>query len=183
MATRSQIIEADPGPLDGPLDDGPLQIPTPTILDQIAGAVAAYPATDVRLDIIDVTFPGDALNTNEQGGFVVKVTNNGPLTMKDVLVKVVAKNGAQVKNGSALAVFDSEAISANIIETIAGSGGSDDTDARFVFKAPAGTKSEGTVLLEATVHSWNATWDYTLNRESGASDSPVATFASSVVAL
>jgi hypothetical protein len=37
------------------------------------------------------------------------------------------------------------------------------------------------VLVEVTVDSWNATWDFTLNKHSEASATPVATFASEVV--
>ena len=73
-----------------------------------------------------------------------------------------------------------EAISSNIIETIAGHGGFDDSSALFIFEAPNGIKPDGTVLVEVTVESWNALWDHTLNSHSRASATPKVTFASAV---
>jgi hypothetical protein len=179
MATATPTIEVDPGgPLEGP--GGPFDLPTPTIIDEIANAVAAYPDTDVKLEIVDLTFPGNALNLDEDGSFNVKVTNLGALTMKNVTLKAVATNGAEVKSQAAASQFSTEAISASTIGTIAGGGGSNDS-IKFFFEAPNQPKPEGTVLVEVTIDSWDATWDYALNKRSGASASPVATFSSEVV--
>jgi uncharacterized repeat protein (TIGR01451 family) len=183
VATRAPIstpiLDDQGGPLDGPLD-GPFELPTPTILDEIADAVEAYPSTDVRLEIIDLDFPNDALNTGERGSFSVKVTNNGTLTMKNVRLKAVADSGTEVR-ATEDEDFAPDALAENTIGTIAGGGGSNSTT-RFFFEAPNGTKPEGTVLVEVTIDSWDATWDFTLNKRSEASSDPVATFASAVVA-
>ncbi len=142
--------------------------------------MAAYPANYVRLEIVDISLDGDIVNTGEEGSFRVKVTNNGPLTMKDVRLKAVARSGAEVKSGSAGAPFEQETLSSNIIETIAGEGGSDDNSALFIFEAPNVAKPDGTPLVDVTVAEWNAAWDYILNRRSGASTTPMVTFESSV---
>ena len=153
----------------------------PTILDEIASAVQAYPATDVELELIDLDLDGADVNVREEFRFHVRVTNRGPLTMKDVRLKAVARNGAEVKSGGALEQFGPEAVSANPIETIGGHGGSDEGSAIFIVEAPNRTKPDGTVLVEVTVDSWDAEWTHTLTTHSNASATPMLTFASSVV--
>jgi hypothetical protein len=179
--TPTPIIDADPGPLDGRLDDI-LDVPQQTtILEEIAQAVVDYPSTDVELVITSTSKDGDAVNTDEEVSMTVKVTNRGPLTMKDVLLKAVAKNGARVKSGGAGAQFGPDAIQANNIELIAGHGGFDDTSARFVVEAPSDDSNDVLVdLVDITVHSWNALWDHTLNSHSRPSDTPTLTFAAVV---
>jgi hypothetical protein len=178
MATGRAIIDANPVDIDAPTTTLPGA--TKPILEQIADAVVAYPSTDVELEIVDISLDGETVNTRETGSFRVKVTNRGPLTMKDVRLKAIARNGAEVKSGGAAEQFGPEALSANTIETIAGHGGFDDSSALFIFEAPNATKPDGTVLVEVTVESWNALWDHTLNSHSRASTTPKVTFASAV---
>jgi hypothetical protein len=182
VATSPPIIDADP--IESPVDTNPnvpgLQVPARTILDDIADAMVGYPANYVTLEIVDLTLDGDIVNTGEEGSLRVKVTNNGPLTMKDVRLKAVAKSGTEVKSGGALEQFRTEALSANTIETIGGHGGSDDNSALFIFEAPNVAKPDGTTLLEVTVEEWNALWDHTLNSHSRPSVTPKVTFKSSV---
>ena len=104
MATKTAAREVDPNPgdLDDIIDNIPGQtIPFParTVLDDITDAVDAYPTTYVTLTIVDIDKDGDYVNTGEEVRFHVKVTNNGPMTMKDVRLKAVAKNGTEVKSG------------------------------------------------------------------------------------
>jgi Domain of unknown function DUF11 len=162
----------------------PLPVPPlhpPTVLDLIASAVVAYPATDVELELVDLDTDGPDVNVGEQVSFRVKVTNRGPLTMKDVRLKAVAKNGAEVKSGGAAEQFGPEAVSANLIESIDGHGGSEDSSALFIIEAPNRSKPDDTVLVEVTVDSWIASFDHTLVSHSRASDTPMVTFASTVL--
>jgi hypothetical protein len=178
MATGRAIIDSNPIDIDAPTTTLPGA--TKSILEQIADAVVAYPSAEVELEIVDISLDGEEVNTGETGSFRVKVTNRGPLTMKDVRLKAVAKSGARVKSGGAAEQFRDSALSANAIETLAGHGGFDDSSAIFIFEAPNGTKPEGTALVEVTVEEWNALWDHTLNSHSRASTSPKVTFASAV---
>jgi hypothetical protein len=169
--------------IDPQIDLDPAPVPPfrpPTILDEIASAVQAYPVTDVELELIDLDLDGQDLNVRELFSFHVRVTNRGPLTMKDVRLKAVAKNGAEVKSGGAAEQFGTEAVSANLIETIA-AGDSDEGTAIFIVEAPNRAKPDGTVLVDVTLHSWNAVWDDLLNTRSDASNTPKLTFASRVV--
>jgi uncharacterized repeat protein (TIGR01451 family) len=182
VATSTPIIDADP--IDSPIDIEPnipgAQLPARTVLDDIADALVGYPANYVTLEIVDLALDGDIVNTGEEGSFRVKVTNNGPLTMKDVRLKAVGKRGTEVKSGSAGQQFADFVLSSNTIETLAGHGGFDDNSAFFIFEAPNGTRPEGTTLVEVTVEEWNALWDHTLNSHSRPSASPKVTFQSSV---
>ena len=107
MATKTAAREVDPienpGDFDtspGPIGNGPIfDAPVRTVLDDIKDAVEAYPTTYVKLEIVDIEKDGDIVNTGEEVRFHVKVTNDGPMTMKDVRLKAVAKNGTEVKSG------------------------------------------------------------------------------------
>ena len=185
MANKTAAREVDPNPgdLDDVIDNIPGQtIPFParTVLDDITDAVNAYPTTYVTLTIVDIEKDGDFVSTGEEVGFHVKVTNNGPMTMKDVRLKAVAKNGTEVKSFGVLEDFGEEALSSNTIETLNGHGGSDETSAQFILEAPNRIKPDGTVLVEVTVEEYNLLWDHILIGHSDPTTSPKVTFASSV---
>lgn len=150
--------------------------------DDMAKAVEDYPVTDVVLEIIEVSIPGDALNEGEQGTFRVKVTNNGPLNLTGVTVRVRAQNGATVANNGAISPFVSEFVTQEL-PTITAHGGSQTTvGGALKFKAPAGSQDSKT-LIKATLEDWNANFDRILNGHSRAlPDTPKGTFATAVVA-
>lgn len=79
--------------------------------DTMADELAAYPMTDVKLEIVDVITPGSVLNVGEEPSFYVRVTNTGPLRLTGVTVRVRGQNGATVKHGGALAQFASDFVS------------------------------------------------------------------------
>jgi hypothetical protein len=167
VATAPPVIDTNPTDT-GPIDTIP-NLPVRTVLDEIADAVADYVSHYVNVTFdVDPDF-GDALSTNEEADFTLRIFNNGPLTMKDVKLRVVAKNGAKVKGAGAADVFDGEAF-ANTIVTVGGH--ESKTTESLHLKAPPGIKPAGTELVEAYVDDWNALWTYTLNQESGASDDP-----------
>lgn len=153
-------------PIEGPIDGIP-NLPVHTILDDIADAVEDYLSTYVDVSFVEVSpDSGTSINTNEEVDFKLQIFNRGPLTMKDVTLRIVGKSGATVKGAGAAEVFRSEAF-ARVIPTV---GGHDNkTTENLHLKAPAGTKPAGTDLVEAYVDEWDALWTYTLNKSSGAS--------------
>jgi len=92
----------------------PMQLPTgeimttPLYFDAYTTAIETYPDDNVELKIVDVTLAGSVLNAHETATFNVKVINNGPITLKDVRVKIEALNGTQVHfTGGAAGFFGS----------------------------------------------------------------------------
>ncbi len=150
--------------------------------DDMNAALEAYPLTDVQLEIVDVTFPGSALNTGETGTFRVQVTNTGPLNLTGVTVRVTGQNGATVANNSILSPFVSDFITQEL-PTIAAHGGSQlSVGSPLKFKAPAGAQASKT-LVKATLEAWDANLDHILLSHSDPMrDGPKGTYAAQVVA-
>lgn len=148
--------------------------------DEMTAALAAYPMTDVKLEVVDVTFPGSALNVNEVASFKVKVTNTGPLNLTGVTVRVTGLNGATVKGSGAAEQFNADRVS-ETLPTIYGHGGSQLTPFNLYFKAPAGAQVSKT-LVKATLEAWDANLDHILLGHSDPLDSPKGTYAAAVAA-
>ncbi len=152
--------------------------------DDMNDALEIYPVDNVTIEIIDVTFTGNALNVNEEGTFRVRVNNNGPLELTDVTLKVSGQNGVKVRNnGGASPPFSSEFVSGpGQIPTIPGHDGSVlHTGGPWKFKAPAGAQDSRT-LIKVTLEGWNANLNHILNSHS--KELPVApkgTFAAAVI--
>jgi hypothetical protein len=177
------MATATPTPIIGdPIESGPIDtipgLPERTVLDDIADAVANYVSRYVNVAFVDVdAADGTSLSTNEEARFALQIFNNGPLTMKDVKLRIAAVNGAKVKGAGAADVFDGEAF-ANTIVTVGGH--ENKKTENLHLKAPPATKPAGTDLVEAFVDDWNALWTYTLNHESGASTDPSAAYEAQV---
>lgn len=151
--------------------------------DDMNDALEIYPVDNVTIEIIDVTFTGNALNVNEEGMFRVRINNNGPLELTDVSLKISGQNGAKVKGSAPQLVFASEFVVGGVqVATIAGHGGSVvTTGSKFHFKAPAGAQDSKT-LIKATLEAWNANLNHILNGESDPLPvAPKGTFAAAVI--
>jgi hypothetical protein len=149
--------------------------------DDMTAAVASYPQSDVDLEIVDVTTPGDAFNVNETGNFRVKVTNRGPLNMTDVTLKIRALNGATVANNGILSPFESEFVTQEM-PLVAAHGGSQLTvGSPLKVKAP-GSPQPSANLVRATLEDWNCNVDHILGSHSDPVDNPRAVYAAEVVA-
>jgi hypothetical protein len=61
-----------------------------SVIDDLTAAVETYPKSNVQIQIEDPQFPGEVLNVDEEGTFKFRVTNNGPLNLTDVSVKIKA---------------------------------------------------------------------------------------------
>ena len=151
------------------------------LLDDLVAAVEAYPETYVVLEIVDVNITGNVLNTGERASFKVKVTNNGPLHLTNVTVRVSGQNGATVKNSGAAAPFEGSFISGEF-DTIDAHGGSQLNVGTYTFEAPAGAQASKT-LVKATLEDWNGDPDHIfIGHSDPHRDAPKATFAAAVVA-
>jgi hypothetical protein len=137
-------------------------------------AMHDYPEQFVTLEVVDVDFSGNVINTREEGSFMVQLTNNGLLDMTGVTLKVRGLAGTQVKTGGA-ADFDfrDELTIGMESDTILGQGGVSLTNgSKLQFKAPGGPKPEGTALFKATIEAWNGSLVRILDNHSH--DEPVA---------
>ena len=131
-----------------------------SVIDDLTAAVEFYPKSNVQIQIEDVEFPGDVLNVDEEGTFKVRVTNNGPLNLTDVSVKIKGLNGVQVRVGPPILGYSDES-EASIVD-VAGDGGSVLSTTLF-FKAPGKPSSAPEDLFKVSLHDWNATLDRILN--------------------
>jgi hypothetical protein len=128
--------------------------------DDMLVALEAYPETYVTLEIIDVVAEdeGEVVNVRDEWTFKVKLTNNGPLNLTGVTVRIDGVNGATVKAEGAAAQFASEFVwDLTPRPTINGDGGElivPVTSLPFHFKAPATPQDEKT-LVKATLEHWD----------------------------
>jgi hypothetical protein len=153
--------------------------------DDMTTALETYPVANVTLEIIEVDFPGSALNARDEGTFRVRINNNGPLELTDVALKISGQNGATVANNGAAAVFVPEFVTqtnpVQQVPTVSGHNGSVvTTGSPMKFKAPNGEQASKT-LIKVTLEGWNANLNHILN---GHSDplpvAPKGTFAAAV---
>jgi hypothetical protein len=150
------------------------------VIEDLDAQIATYPETYVLLDIVEVDSPGEAINVDEEGSFRVQVTNNGPVNLTDVTVKVKGLNGVLVKTGGApdLEYRDEFEIG---IPDILGDGGSQVTEgSKLGFKAPS-QPLDSQPLFKATLQLWNGNLDRILNAHTRPLDTVKATYEDEVV--
>jgi hypothetical protein len=152
-----------------------------TFFDDYAAAIRAYPEAEVTIELIDVEVPGAALNTNEVGAFRIQVTNQGPLIMDDVTLKVRGLAGTEVKQNGAAATFADEftTVLGQVPRIEAGGGVEVTTGGQFRFEAP-GSPRNLQDLVEVTLHGWNASEDNLLASNSRGSDAVRAAYSDRV---
>ena len=154
------------------------------VFDDMKEALRTYPETDVALEIVDVFIGGEeALNVNETGGFRVKVTNNGPLDLKDVTVRVKGLNGMTVSDNVPNAELEEEFVTATAFPLIEANGGSALTSPRLGFKAPSEPSEDGESLdlIKAWLEQWNASLNHIPVDQSGPLQTVKAIYASEVL--
>lgn len=124
--------------------------------EDYAAAIQSYPDSEVTIQLIEVTVPGDALNVNEQGSFRVQVTNRGALIMDNVILKVRGLAGTEVKQNGAAAQFVNEFNSSDgqVPQIPARGGVAVVTGGPFRFEAP-GAPRNLQELVEVTLAGWN----------------------------
>ena len=169
-----------PDPLPLPLVPGAAD----AFFNDFRAAMHDYPEQFVELEIVEVDFPGNVLNTIDEGTFRVRLTNNGLLDMTDVSLKIRGLAGTLVRTGGAADLEYREELTIGMnSETIVGQGGVSLTQgSKLRFKAPAGTKPAGTQLFKATIEGWNGSLVRILNGHSHEEDvAPAGMYSNQVV--
>ena len=171
-----------------------------SIYDTMVADLQAYPAASLQIEIVDFEpDDGDVLNINEHAAFKVKVTNNGPLTLTGMTLRIAGRNDAKVKLPGPIVVgptvpprrarivlepfdgFVTEFVS-DALPDIRGHGGTY-TTAAFELKAPADDSNSVTkTLVKASLEDWDATLDHILNGHSDPQAAVNGTYAAEVVA-
>lgn len=153
------------------------------VIEDLDAQIATYPETYVVLDLVEVDFPNEVLNVNEVGTFRVQVTNNGPMNLTDVTVKVKGLNGVLVKTGGAPDLEFREEFEIGVPDVL-GDGGSQVNfgSTKLQFKAPS-EPLDSQPLFKVTLDTWNTTWDRILNAHTHPLDTVKATYEDEVVQL
>lgn len=150
--------------------------------DDMNAAIETYPETDVTIEIVDVVFPGSALNAGEIGTFRVKVTNTGPLHLDGVTLRIKGLNGATVADNGAIAPFVSEFVTQELPRINAHGGSQLTVGSSLKFKAPARAQASRD-LVKASLEDWDANLDHILLAHSDPVASVNDTYAVQVVGL
>jgi hypothetical protein len=148
--------------------------------DDMTTAIESYPSDRLEIEIVDVEVPGAVLNVTEEARFRVKVTNRGPLHIKNLQVKVKALNGAQVKHGGAAAPYGSEFVSEVFDRVQAHGGEALSPGSSYVLKAP-GRAQSSRPLVSAELHDWDADLNHILLHHASAVPGVKGDYATRVV--
>lgn len=140
--------------------------------DNFVDAIETYPDTNVTIEIVDVETEGDALNVNEEATFKVKVTNNGPLNLAGVMLRMKGlhgttlrrplvidsptplRSGAPAGRASPESLQWVEEFVSTPLALIEGDGGSQSSPT-FTLKAP-GSPLTAKNLVKASLEAWDA---------------------------
>ncbi len=74
-----------------------------SILVDLEEAIEAYPHEFLTLEIVEVDFPGNAINAGDDVQFRIQVANGGPLDLLELSLLVEGLNGTEVKSNGAAA--------------------------------------------------------------------------------
>jgi hypothetical protein len=125
-----------------------------TVLDDLADAVKAYATDQVATRIVDFAISsgnGTALNVGETFTFKVRVTNHGVLYMKDVRIRVLATEFADVRSQSSSTFGSGATASAFDLSSFNGDG----TTGVFVGRAKKVTGTAAKDIVTAGIFSWD----------------------------
>ncbi len=133
-------------------------------IDDYTTGINTYPDENVVIEIVDVDVNGGgALNTNDEGSFRVQVTNNGPLTLTDVVLKVEGLNGTKVKQNGAGSSYEQVFLtSSGVVEQLPAVTHNNtvvSTGSAFGFKAPARNMPVSD-LIKITFEDWKPDFEH-----------------------
>jgi hypothetical protein len=139
------------------------------VIDDLVAAANEYPTTSVVLEIVDVTFPGTAINSLEEGTFRVKVTNRGPLEIDNLRLTISGENGIQIKGNSVIATYG-RTLDLHMRAPVPPHSTVDaNTGPDFGFKAPSSSWSDQKVLIKATLDEFDVSVESMLSDLKGPS--------------
>ncbi len=132
--------------------------------DDYTSGITTYPDENVVIEIVDVEVNGGrALNTNDEATFRVQVTNNGPVTLTQVVVKIEGLNGTKVRQNGAASPYEQTFLTtsgqvqqipdATHNSTVVSTGSS------FGFKAP-GRNLPPSDLVKITFEDWKPDFEH-----------------------
>jgi hypothetical protein len=156
------------------------------VLEDLTQAAEDYPHVYLKLEFVEVAFPGNKINKNDDCTFRIKITNSGPLDAKDLTLLVEGLNGTQVKSNGAAATFGSSfPLTATFLGTIPAhnadspvvTGGN-----KFHFK-PTNVSSTLEDLVKVSVTGWNFDLNHIEINHSRADPLAESTFSSIVDAI
>lgn len=140
---------------------------TPGYFDAYTAAIESYPDDNVDIKIlIDASdIPGTVLNQHEIATFNAELTNNGPVTMQQVQLRITGLNGTGVR-------FTDDTNGSFVTEIVTDIGAVDDVqhhqtmqirpaangDKPLQFKAPGPMTSAD--LVEVSLADWKANMDH-----------------------
>jgi hypothetical protein len=130
-----------------------------SLIDDLADAVRDYPRESVDISIVDFALAagdGSVLNVGDTFSFRIRAVNNGQLTMRDLRLKALATDYAEVRSDAPSSAFGDEATSANAY-TLAP--GFMVTTGTFRGKATTSTDGSSIAVVKALVSAWNASLD------------------------
>ncbi|NUU16915.1 hypothetical protein HP550_06585 [Cellulomonas humilata] len=154
-----------------------------TVLDDINDAVKDYPTNYLTIEIIDVNWPGVAINDGEEVEFRFQVTNRGPLTMTDLSFKVEGRNGTEIKvSGAAAQWEDWHETRPGWFPDLNAHAGTTPvtwTGDPFLFRA-TNAFTTPRELVRVSVAGWQTTWDHMLTNHTEADPDLRGSYSSAV---
>lgn len=148
------------------------------VIQELTAELEAYPANYVTLDV-EGWIPGQVVNMNDELNFWLVVRNTGPITLNNVTIKVVGKNGAKVKKSND-PDFETSIYTATIDRVKAHNGEAPPETERMTLKAPARRKPAGTLLIEALIEDWDGDFEHMLYSHTRPSTTANGTWESQV---
>jgi hypothetical protein len=155
-----------------------------TALDDVYNDIKNYPSTYVTIDIIDVNWPGPAINDDDEVEFRFQATNTGMLNMADVQFLVEGLNGTLVKgNGAAATYVDSLTTSAGFFDDLPAHHPDEPVTwatGPIFFKPTRAFPNVAHDLVRVSVAGWSSSWDHVFDNHTEADPNAQDTYSSTV---
>jgi hypothetical protein len=155
-----------------------------TALDDVYNDIKNYPSSYVTIEIVDVDWPGPAINAGDEVKLRFQAANGGMLDMTDVQFLIEGLNGTQIKgNGAAATYVDSLTTSAGFFPDLpahqAGTPLTWPTSPIF-FKPSRAFPNVVHDLVRVSVANWSSSWDHVFDNHTEADPEAEATYSSTV---
>ena len=142
---------------------------------QFGDAMGVYLRDHVNLDFVQVIAPGTAINKDEQVQFKIRITNNGPLTLENVQLRIKGEQDTLVRQtswGAWVGEFNAGSLTVN--------GDGSQESATFYFK-PTRVVDPAALLVSANISQWNGSLRRLLDGYSNGTAYPTVNYIHEVV--